>query len=66
MELRYVDVARFPAIGTVVFSIHAKANIMLSLAIAAIAVAHALVFRQIALHAQDHGLHVLPSSFRRK
>jgi hypothetical protein len=65
MGLRYVDFAGFPAIRTIVFAIHAKANTFLSLAVAAIAVAHALALRQIALRTQNNILHVSPSSLRR-
>jgi hypothetical protein len=51
MGLRYVNFARFAAIGTIVFAVHAKADTLLSLAVTAIAIAQAFAFRQIALRA---------------
>lgn len=65
MCLGYVNIARFAAIGAVVLAIHAEANTLQSLAVAAIAVARALALRLIALRAEHDGLHVVPSPFRR-
>jgi hypothetical protein len=55
------DFASFPAIRAVVFSVHAKTDVFLALAVAAIAVALAFVFRQVALRTMNRGLHALPS-----
>jgi hypothetical protein len=65
MGLRDMNFAGFPAIRTIIFAIHAQANALLSLAVAAIAIAQAFILRQIALRTQDDALHVLPSLFRR-
>jgi hypothetical protein len=60
MGFHYMNLARFAAIGTVVFAIHAKANTFLPLAVAAIAIARALPLRQIALATENRGSHILP------
>jgi hypothetical protein len=52
------DFARFPAIWTVVFSVGAEADTFKSLAIATVAIARALSFRLVALHAQHNGFHI--------
>jgi hypothetical protein len=65
MSLHYVNFARFPAIWTIVFAILAESNALLSLAVAAIAVAQALILRQIALRTENFALHDVPSPFLR-
>jgi hypothetical protein len=55
--LGHADFARFPAVRAVVFSVHAQADILLPLAVAAIAVTFALLFRQVALRTENRGLH---------
>jgi hypothetical protein len=52
-----VNFARFPAIRAVVFAIHAQADAILSLAVAAIPLALTLVFLLIALGTDNHDLH---------
>jgi hypothetical protein len=53
MSVRHVDVAGLPAIGTVILSVLAKAYIIHSLTVAAIAVASTQFLRLIALRALD-------------
>jgi mannose/fructose/N-acetylgalactosamine-specific phosphotransferase system component IIC len=57
--LGHANFARFPAIRAVVFAIHAESDIMQTLAVAAIAVALAFLFRQVALRTENCGLHIL-------
>lgn len=52
-----MNVARFPAIGAIEFSVGAHANPFEPLAIATIAVAGALPLLFVALHAQGRGFH---------
>ncbi len=59
VRLGHANFARFPAIRAVVFAIHAQADILQPLAVAAIAVALALLFRQVALRTENCGLHIL-------
>jgi hypothetical protein len=61
----YANFASFPAIRTVIFAVHAEADTLLALAVAAIAVAFAPLFRQVALRTEDRGLHILPLPLRR-
>jgi hypothetical protein len=56
----HADFASFAAIRAIVFSVHAKPDVFLALAVAAKAVAIALALRQVALRTQDRGLHILP------
>jgi hypothetical protein len=58
IRLRHANFARFPAIRAIVFAVHAEADIMQRLAVAAIAVALALLFRQVALRTENCGLHI--------
>ena len=59
------DFASFPAIRTVVFAVHAEADVLLPLAVAAVAVALARALRQVALRTENGDLHILASSSRR-
>ena len=61
----YANFTSFPAIRAVVFAVHAETDTLLALAVAAIAVAFAPFFRQVALRTQDRGLHILPLPLRR-
>jgi len=60
MNLYNVNVARFPAIGAIIFAVHAKADALLPLAVAAIALTLALVLLLIALGTENHALHRVP------
>ena len=55
-----MNFASFPAIRTIIFAIGTKTDAKLSLAVVAIAVARALLFRLIALRTQDYNLHGMP------
>ena len=57
--LRHANFARFPAIRAVVFAVHAEADIVHALTVAAIAVTLALLFRQVTLRTENRGLHFL-------
>jgi hypothetical protein len=59
IRLGHAYFARFAAIRAVVLAVHAQADIMQPLAVAAIAVALALLFRQVALRTENCGLHIL-------
>jgi hypothetical protein len=57
MIFYYVNFAGFPAIRAIIFSVHAETNRMLSVAVAAITIANALTFREVALRTQNRALH---------
>jgi hypothetical protein len=61
----HANFASFPAIGTVVFAVHAQAYALLPLAVAAIAITLTICLRQVALRTENGALHILASRLRR-
>jgi hypothetical protein len=53
MGFGHANFARFPAIRAIVFAIHAEPDVLLALAVAAIAITQALALRQVALRTQN-------------
>jgi hypothetical protein len=58
------NLASFPAIRAIVFAVHAHADTLLPLAVAAIPVALALAFGKVALRTKDRALHLFAPSLR--
>jgi hypothetical protein len=63
--LSHANFAGFPAIRAVIFAIDAEPDVLLALAVAAIAVTPALGLRQVTLRTENRGLHIFPPPVRR-